>query len=535
MTELIMQGIGVSGGIAVAPLFLLPEMEIGARDKKSPVEERRTLEEAVAEASASLTRLIEEVAGEAADILEFQAVLLEDDDLLKPIFEAISGGQSADDAWSEALNREIDNYRNAETEEDAFAARASDLADLRDRVLRAIAGFAKPDQVPDVPSIILAKDLAPSRFLELERDAVAGIALGEGSRTSHVSILARAKGLPLVVGLGAIPATQPRDDAVLDAENGRLVLRPSASTRACAKERARKEATERTYLQHVQAQPAVTATGESVAVMINVDHPSILNEAIAAHSDGVGLTRTEFLFENGAPTESEQLAVYRQILSWAGGRSVTIRTLDAGGDKPLPGITRDGESNPFLGMRGVRLSLRNRELFKVQLRAILQAAADNPLKVMVPMVTHPSELEETRVLLREAAEELAREGKQTGQPALGMMIEVPAAALAAEDFDADFYSIGTNDLVQYATACARDNSAVAGLARDDHPGVIRLVEAVVDAGRRRHVEVSVCGDMASDPGGVRRLLDAGIRALSVAPADIGRVKATIRDYRPEDA
>lgn len=529
--EVTLQGIGVSGGIAVAPLFCLPESERRQRAVGAPPEEQAALREAIESASAALLSLIEGLDEEAAAILEFQLLLLEDDDLLAPIFAAVTEGAAADIAWREAIDREIAEY--AAGDDEVFAARASDLADLRDRVLTGLFGGAA-QFLPPEPSILVARDLAPSRFLEIDSSLIAGIALGEGSRTSHVSLLARAKGLPLIVGIGTIPQAEACETAILDAAHGSLVIAPSDELLAQTKIRLEEMTQLHAQAQALAGQTAVTASGEAVSVLVNVDHPSVLDSLPVDHCDGVGLTRTEFLFQTGGPTEDEQLAVYRRILRWAEGRPVTIRTLDAGGDKPIPGITLDGESNPFLGVRGLRLSLRRPEVFRVQFRALLRAACDGELKVMVPMVTDPAEMVAVRRLADDVAEELRQEGLPFRLPALGMMIEVPAAALAAGDFDADFYSIGTNDLVQYATACARDNAALAALARSDHPGVLRLIEAVVAAGRTRGVEVSVCGDMASDAREAHLLLLSGVRSLSVAPAEIGRVKAAISGFGAED-
>ena len=268
--------------------------------------------------------------------------------------------------------------------------------------------------------------------------------------------------------------------------------------------------------------------------MVNIDDPSILSEVPVAICDGIGLTRSEFLFREGAASEEAQLEVYKNLLSWADGRSVTVRTLDAGGDKPIAGITIDGESNPFLGVRGLRLSLTKPEIFKVQLRALLRAAVFGPLKIMLPMVTHPNELKAVKVLMNDCISELANEEKAFSVPHLGMMVEVPVAALAADQFDTDFYSIGTNDLIQYGSACARDNTQLTELARGDHPGLIAMIDAVVRAARHRNVELSVCGDMASDPEDVLLLLKAGIGILSVAPADVGQIKAAISEFGAKD-
>ncbi len=533
MTEVTLQGIGVSSGVVLAPLFALPDLTEAERRTGAPADERAALESALAAAQQALEALMLKEEGEAADILEFQVVLLEDEDILAPVFAAIEAGAAAQEAWREVLEREIAEYASGGPGDEVFAARASDLADLRDRVLAGLYGRAAEALLPREPSILIARDLPPSRFLEFDAGLLAGVALGEGSRTSHVSLLARARGLPLVVGLGDLPAGLLTGQAVLDAARGCLVLDPSEDTLLRARESAGAQAVLDGKAAALAAKPAATASGEPVAVMVNVDHPSILESLEVETCDGVGLTRTEFLFQEGAPGEEEQLRSYGELLRWAKGRPVTIRTLDAGGDKPIAGITRDGESNPFLGLRGLRLSLADPALFKVQLRALLRAAAEGPLKIMVPMVTEPAEIARVRALLDEASAELEVEGLAQGKPALGMMVEVPVAALAAEQFDVDFYSIGTNDLVQYATACARDNGAVAPLARTDNPGVLKLIEAVVAAGRARGVEVSVCGDMASDPADARLLLAAGVRSLSVAAAEIGRIKAAVAQFGSE--
>jgi phosphotransferase system enzyme I (PtsI) len=245
--------------------------------------------------------------------------------------------------------------------------------------------------------------------------------------------------------------------------------------------------------------------------------------------DGIGLVRTEFLFHDRErlPDEDEQYTVYHQIAKWAAGRPVTIRTLDAGGDKPIAGLTRAGESNPFLGVRGVRLSLRRPEVLMVQLRALVRAAVHGNVKVMVPMIALPDELERCRQLLAQAVRELQASGVQAAMPPLGMMVEVPAAALTLADFDADFYSIGSNDLLQYLMAASRDEPELAALASPG-PAFWRLLEDMTDYGRAARREVSLCGDLASDAQYVPQLLRRGLRTLSVAPAALASVKAAVR-------
>lgn len=275
--------------------------------------------------------------------------------------------------------------------------------------------------------------------------------------------------------------------------------------------------------------PAVTRSGEPVRVTINVDDPALLDGVEPGHCDGVGLTRTEFLFHGGGglPDEETQVHVYRRLLDWAGDKPVTVRTLDAGGDKPIPGLTPEGESNPFLGLRGLRLSLARPEVFSVQLRALARAAVRGNLKVMLPMVTRPSEVEAARGLFEQAVEQLRREGTEALVPPLGIMVEVPSAALNVALFPVDFFSIGSNDLVQYVTATGRDCQAVSALHDSLDPAVLELIARVAAHGAKTGIEVSLCGDMAAEEANLPALLDCGLRSLSVSPAAIARTKAAI--------
>jgi phosphoenolpyruvate-protein phosphotransferase (PTS system enzyme I) len=319
--------------------------------------------------------------------------------------------------------------------------------------------------------------------------------------------------------------------ALLDAERGHLVLDPSPTTLGDAHRRLAEHAASAATNVRFLDRPAITANGDRVEVLINVDDPALLAALDPRHTDGIGLTRTEFLFRGAElPDEARQYQAYAAILKWAAGRPVIIRTLDAGGDKPIAGLTPDGESNPFLGLRGLRLSLARPEIFAVQLRALARAAVGGGLKVMAPMVSTPAEFEAFRRLFREVVDALNAEGVAAVLPPLGMMVEVPAAALCASDFNADFMSIGSNDLVQYVMAAGRDIASVRSLYDPTNPAVLELIDRVVDSGQRHGIEVSLCGDMASDPALVRRVLELGLRRLSVAPATLGAVKAAIAGW-----
>jgi phosphotransferase system enzyme I (PtsI) len=410
-----------------------------------------------------------------------------------------------------------------------LSARAADLTDLKIRVLSGIQGRgATPHEVMK-GAILVAADLTPSAFLSLDWHALSGAATLGGSPTSHVSILARARGVNLIVGLEAdLGDFAEGAAAVLNAEKGALTLHPSAATIAEAGAQIEAANDNDGAIADLLNHPATMATGDAVAIFMNVDEPGFLETLSPEICDGIGLTRTEFLFTGGhLPDEDEQLAFYRRLLDWAKGRPVTIRTLDAGGDKPIPGVTFDGEANPFLGIRGLRLSLARPELFRIQLRALARAARLGPLKVMLPMVSVPAEMELARQILRAEIDRLERAGIPCAHPPLGMMVEVPAAALTAERFDADFYSIGSNDLIQYTVAAARDNPKLAPLADATNPAVLELIARTVKAAATRGVEVSLCGDMASNPKLIGALLDTGLRSLSCAPAQIGAVKLAV--------
>ncbi len=526
-TEL--RGRAASPGLALGPLVVLTEVANGRRRAQGgPDAEAADLSAVLEAVSAELTRLAAGAGGEGANILEVQIAMLDDAALKDPALTAIAHGAAADAAWAGVLDAQIRDFEGAGDE--YFRARASDLRDVRDRVLRRLRGAgARAAVMPG--AIVAATDLPPSRFLEIDWSAGGGIALSGGSPTSHVAMLARARSVPMVVGLGSVDLGDHRE-AVVDGDAGRLLLSPGADIKRACHEHRETAAHRRREEAAVLSRPALTGDGRRVSVLVNVSGAAELSSLDPVCCDGIGLVRTEFLFSSdaGLPDEERQLIAYRQLLAWAGDRPVTIRTLDAGGDKPIPGLTGDAESNPFLGVRGIRLSLARPDVFRVQLRALARAAVDGHLKVMLPMVTVPRELESVRRLLDEVMSELAREGRRARRPPLGMMVEVPAAAVAIQHFEADFFSIGTNDLVQYVTASARDIGAVAELADPAHPAVRMLIEAIVREGVRRGVEVSLCGDIAGDPDHIPRLLDCGLAVLSVAPAALARTKAAIAGF-----
>jgi phosphotransferase system enzyme I (PtsI) len=521
-----------SAGLTIAPLVIARDAGHALRVAGTPAEERSALEEAIADARAELAALAGSADPTVAEILGFQLALLEDEELLDPVLARIDTGEAADGAWRAVLDGEIAAYRAGDP---VLRARAADLVDLRERVLRVLTPSVAPiEDGPDDGAAILAiDDLTPSRFLETDWSRFRGAVLRRGSTAGHVAMLARARGIPLLVDLGPhFDRLQGGTLAVLDAERGRVIVDPGPDSLAASEARLVIREAAAAHARGLLAEPAITAGGERVQVTLNIDDPAALDRIDPAHTDGIGLVRTEFLFRGAAlPDEARQLETCLRVLRWAAGRPVVVRTLDAGGDKPIPGLTPVGESNPFLGLRGLRLALARPEVFRVQLRALARAAAHGPLRVMAPMVTLPAEFAAFRELFVEVVEELAVAGITAARPPLGMMVEVPAAALTAGDFEADFYSIGSNDLIPYLMAASRDEPALAHLLDPAHPAVDELIRRVVEAGRARGVEVSLCGELASDPAQVPRLLALGLRRLSVAPAALGPVKAAIAGWR----
>jgi phosphotransferase system enzyme I (PtsI) len=348
-----------------------------------------------------------------------------------------------------------------------------------------------------------------------------------------VAILARARGIPMLVGVGRVgdAALSANTCALVDAEQGGLIVQPDTDQRKGFETRL----AQRLARQHDQARllplPAVTRNGTGVAVMVNVDDPALLDGIDIRHCDGSGLVRTELQLSgpDAITDEPLQTGVYRRVMAWSSGKPVVFRTLDAGGDKPIPGLTHDGEANPFLGVRGLRLSLERPDIFEIQIRALLRAACDGDLRIMFPMVTAPDEFERARRIVIDTHAAMAAGERPDKLPPIGMMIEVPAAALRIAEFDADFFSIGSNDLIQYTTACSRDEASLAALQDPRNPAVLELIARVVDHGMQHGKGVGLCGDMASNQDCLGDLVRLGLRSLSIAPAALGQIKAALHE------
>ncbi|HYN52547.1 MAG TPA: phosphoenolpyruvate--protein phosphotransferase [Thermoleophilaceae bacterium] len=528
-----MRGVPASPGIAIGPARRLHAREVVLGDDSSgtPAEERARLDAARAAAREELDEVRSGMAARggtaAADIFGAHAVLLDDAAITGPAQRRIEEGEGAARAWQAAAAEAAAAFRALD--DPYMRERAVDVEDVSGRVLIQL-GCAPSGAALEGPGIVLAGELTPGEAAGLDPGDAWAIATARGGATAHAAILARALGIPAVVGLGgALMEIPEATTLVLDGEAGLVDVDPGDE--AVAARRAQQEAAEEQHkaLLARTREPGALSDGRRVEVFANIGSAAEAARAVELGAEGVGLLRTEFLFLDRAepPTEDEQVEVLSEIAGSLEGRPVVVRTLDAGADKPLPFLRQEPEDNPFLGRRGIRLSLAEPELLRTQLRAILRVAQEHPLKVMFPMVATLEELRAARELLAEAREGL----DSSAELEVGVMVEVPALALQAAQFapDVDFFSVGTNDLAQYTMAAERGNAALSGLLDASRAPVLALIAAVTEAAGEHGPWVGVCGELAGEPDAAVVLAGLGVRELSMAPSRIPAVKAALRE------
>jgi phosphoenolpyruvate-protein phosphotransferase len=547
MTRVVLAGRTGSPGVGVGRLLLVgtagngrvttaPEVvrdgDRAAGMTRADVEMAR-LETALDAARIELEGLAISIAARAGEeigaIFEAQALFAQDPGIVEPARRAIAAGARADDAILISTGEHAD--RLAVVDDEYFRARAADLRDVGRRVADILRGSQRPDlwHADGRPAVIVADDLDPSAVATLRPELVAGIALASGAPTGHAAIVARGLGIPLVLGLGPSTVALSADAEGLvdgrDVRDGRLIVEPNADDLAAL-------AADAEPRLHALPGGSDVAHGEArLAVTANVGSVLEAEAAVRAGAEGIGLVRTELLFLGRAtpPSVGEQRATYARIREVIGDRTVVFRTLDVGGDKPAAWQADRPEANPALGVRGVRLGLLRTELLDDQLTALLQAANGAEARIMLPMVATVGEVEEVRRRLERVSQRLEQQRVSVGPVRLGVMIEVPAAALVADGLAevADFFSIGTNDLVQYTLAADRINPSLAEFATPLQPAVLRLIERVVRAARARNRHVAVCGEAAGDPEMIPLLLGLGVDELSVAPGSVAAVRAQV--------
>jgi len=468
------------------------------------------------------------------EIIEMYLVMLDDPELIPKATLAVSElGISAHDA----LERVIDAASRALEilDHDYLRARAADVRSLGSRLLQSMSDQSCTD-CGKLEGIIIADDMGPLDLLGLDASKVLGIATRYGNAASHTAILAKSLGIPVIVNLaGQLDQVQDGQLLVVDGDSGELVLNLDEPACDYYLKRWRGSHADADARWKDRMRPAITSDGFQVCIAANIAGPREAETAFDAGAEAVGLFRTEFLFMHGQalPSEEEQFRAYVEALDRAKGRPVTIRTLDAGGDKAVPGLELAAEANPFMGLRGIRLVLRNQDILKTQMRALSRAAAHGSLLVMFPMIAQPSELRQAKAVMHEAWAELRKEHAEHKRDfAVGAMIELPSAVFMAGELaeEADFFSIGTNDLAQYTLGADRTNPDVADLCDYLHPAVLRAIDQTVKAARQACIPVAVCGEMASDPAAAILLVGLGVAELSMVPSAIPRIKAAVRRF-----
>jgi phosphotransferase system enzyme I (PtsI) len=534
-------GIGASEGVAVGPAFVpqtgRPEPE---RDRIAEDEIDAELQRFRNAVEAVVGRLSETIEGmrqsgneDEAGIFEFHAEMAEDPELTSAVEQRVENLQSPEAAVLAAGEEYAAEF--AAMDDEYLSARADDVRDVTRQISAELMGRAASGfEAMQKPSVVLAQSLAPSDTARIPKGMALAFVTAEGSKTSHVSIMARSMGIPAVVGVGdALEQALEAETVAVDGTEGSAITDPDRETVAEFEMMSQELAERRAALEEYRHLEARTTDGRRIEVAANLGSASEAEDALEWGAEGVGLFRTEFLFmqRDDLPSEDEQYDVYTAVARAFGEMPVIVRTLDVGGDKDLPGIDQIHEDNPFLGWRGIRMSLDTPDLFKPQLRAILRAAAHGNLKVMFPMVADVGELQAAKKMLQEARAELENEGVEVGEVETGVMIETPAAALCAAELaeESAFFSIGTNDLVQYTLAADRGNERLRRLQSADHPAVLALIRQTCEAAEKANIPVGVCGEAAGEPEMIPRLITLGVTELSMAAPSIPNAKKVVSE------
>jgi phosphotransferase system enzyme I (PtsI) len=542
---LVLQGMGVSGGVAIGravvietrepDVFRLPLLEEQIEDEVT------RLQQAVEHARREMQKTRSEIGGDLAGIFDAHLLMLNDERFIGRVEERIRQNR-VNAEWAVHRTAEELNNRFAEMDNAYLRERGTDLTDVSRHLLRSLQGTSHHDlsELPD-DVIVVADDLTPSDTIRLGRERVIGFAIESGGRTSHTTIIARSLNLPAVAGLGGVTKHVTDEiPLIVDGEQGRVILHPTAEVLADYRLRRFDLQCRDRDLMGTRDLESVTRDGVRVALMANIDLPEEVEEAICYGAAGVGLYRSEFLYIEKSPqlpTEDEHLAIYRRLIESAAPHPAIIRTYDLGGRKLAREVMETHEENPVLGLRGIRLTLARPGVFRTQVRALLRAGLHGDLWVMLPLVSTLDEVRSFRAFAADAAAELEREGVPFQRDLrLGVMIEVPAAAVMADLLarEAAFFSIGTNDLIQYSLAVDRNNEHVASLYQPLHPAILRMLRHVIRSAGEAGIDVGLCGEMGGDTRYAMLLVGMGLRRLSMSPRRIPEVKTWLRRMAAAD-
>ncbi|MBR4111987.1 MAG: phosphoenolpyruvate--protein phosphotransferase [Ruminiclostridium sp.] len=536
----IFNGKGVCPAVAAGRISVFRRADIQVKRLKTDDTEAELLrlEEAKKTAIRELGEIYEKAVkelGEAnADIFDIHMMMLEDEDYNEAIAEVIKC-QNVNAEYAVAVT--ADNFsRMFENMEDAYMqARAADVRDISNRLIAKLSGNSGNGNIPDEKVIICADDLAPSETVAFDKDKVLAFVTAYGSSNSHTAILARSMNVPAVIGLGEefLSAVKDSDIAIADGFSGEFILNPDEKTMAETKKRQQEEQQKKELLRKLKGKENITADGRRINIFANIGSAAGVGEVLLNDAGGIGLFRSEFLYlENSSfPTEEEQFLVYRRVLESMAGKKVIIRTVDIGADKQCGYFHHEREENPALGLRGIRLCLAHKEIFRTQLRALYRASAFGRLGIMFPMITSKWEIDEIKSISVQVKRELTDEGMVfSDETETGIMIETPAAAIISDILapEVDFFSIGTNDLIQYTLACDRQNRHVESFCDNYHEAVMRLIEFAADNAHKHGKWIGICGELAADTSLTERFLRMGIDELSVSPAFVLKVREKVR-------
>lgn len=535
------RGKGVISGIAMGKIMLAGQNLDGYLVSYQPESKETEQQKATAALTAvaeilreSIERLQKQDMTEQAAIMEAHRMMVQDPMMAQKIEEKLDENASAPHAVLKAAEEQAQMFESMEDE--YFAARAVDLRDVGKRVAKYILGVKEPE-IGDEKVILCGREIEPSVIAGMPTDKIAGVLLGSGSTTAHAVIIAKARAIPTIVGLNKedrIDKIADGDHVVIDGEAGQIVINPTEAEMAEYNEKIKKQQEMAAHYAQLKDLPAVTTDGIKVDLMANIGTHMDVDNALTYGAEGVGLFRSEFVFmgRQDIPNEEDQFKAYKEAVEKCGGNLCVIRTMDIGGDKPLPYLNIPAEENPFLGYRAVRISLQRKDLFLPQLKAILRAGKYGKVGIMVPMIINVAEFKKVKELIEEAKLELTHEGKAFADDVqVGIMVETPAAAIMTPVLAkyVDFFSIGTNDLVQYTLACDRGNASISYLYNHFNPAVLTLIQRTITSARENGIWAGMCGEMASDPNAAVLLMAMGISELSMSAPSIPRVKEKIRN------